>query len=163
MQQVKILLDESDIPENWYNVVADMPKAPAPSLGPDGKPIGPEALAVIFPGAIIEQEVSRERWIPIPEPVREIYRQWRPSPMYRALRLEQALGTPARIYYKYEGRQPRRLAQAQHFRRASLLQSPGRRSSPRHRDRRGSMGRGAGDGRADVRHRSPRLHGAREL
>ena len=106
MQQVKILLDESDIPENWYNVVADMPNPPAPPLGPDSKPIGPEALAAIFPGAIIEQEVSRERWIPIPEPVREIYRQWRPSPMYRALRLEQALGTPARIYYKYEGVSP---------------------------------------------------------
>ena len=106
MQQVKILLDESDIPENWYNVVADMPNPPAPPLGPDGKPIGPEALAAIFPDAIIEQEVSRERWIPVPEPVREIYRQWRPSPMYRALRLEQALGTPARIYYKYEGVSP---------------------------------------------------------
>jgi len=106
MEQVKILLDESDIPENWYNVVEDMPNPPAPPLGPDGKPIGPEALAAIFPGAIIEQEVSRERWIPVPEPVREIYSQWRPSPMYRALRLEQALGTPARIYYKYEGVSP---------------------------------------------------------
>jgi tryptophan synthase beta chain len=106
MQQVKILLDESDIPENWYNVVADMPNPPAPPLGPDGKPIGPEALSAIFPGPIIEQEVSRERWIPVPEPVREIYRQWRPSPMYRALRLEQVLGTPARIYYKYEGVSP---------------------------------------------------------
>jgi len=106
MQQVKFLLDESDIPENWYNVVADMPNPPAPPLGPDGKPIGPEALSAIFPGPIIEHEVSRERWIPVPEPVREIYRQWRPSPMYRALRLEQALGTPARIYYKYEGVSP---------------------------------------------------------
>ncbi|MGZ6228015.1 MAG: TrpB-like pyridoxal phosphate-dependent enzyme, partial [Candidatus Binataceae bacterium] len=106
MQQVKILLDESDIPENWYNVVADMPNPPAPPLGPDSKPIGPAALAAIFPGAIIEQEVSRERWIPVPEPVREIYRQWRPSPMYRALRLEHTLGTPARIYYKYEGVSP---------------------------------------------------------
>jgi len=70
MQQVKILLDESDIPEHWYNVVADMPNPPAPPLGPDAKPIGPEALAAIFPGAIIEQEVSRERWIPVPEAVR---------------------------------------------------------------------------------------------
>src|SRR5271155_2158512 len=106
MQQVKILLDESDIPENWYNVVADMPNPPAPPLGPDGNPIGPEALSAIFPGAIIEQEVSRQRWIPVPGRVREIYRQWRPSPMYRALRLEQALGTPAHIYYKYEGVSP---------------------------------------------------------
>src|SRR6202521_1340352 len=68
MQQVKILLDESDIPENWYNVVADMPNPPAPPLGPDSKPIGPSALAAIFPGPTIEQEVSRERWILIPAP-----------------------------------------------------------------------------------------------
>src|SRR5713101_1306109 len=106
MSQVKIVLDESEIPRHWYNVVADMPNPPAPPLGSDGKPIGPDALSAIFPDAIIEQEVSRERWIPIPEPVREIYRQWRPSPMYRALRLEHALGTPARIYYKYEGVSP---------------------------------------------------------
>ena len=106
MSQVKIFLDESEIPSHWYNVVADMPNPPAPPLGPDGKPIGPTALAAIFPGAIIEQEVSRERWIPIPEPVREIYRNWRPTPLYRAIRLEKALGTPARIYYKYEGVSP---------------------------------------------------------
>src|ERR1700726_4166734 len=106
MSQVKILLDESEIPSSWYNVVADMPKAPAPLLGGDGKPVDPASLAAIFPAAIIEQEISRERWIPIPEPVREIYRQWRPTPMYRALRLEQALGTPAKIYYKYEGVSP---------------------------------------------------------
>lgn len=106
MPQIKILLDESEIPAHWYNIVADMPNPPAPPLGPDGKPLGPDALAAIFPPAIIEQEISRERWIPIPEPVREIYRQWRPTPLFRALRLEQALGTPARIYYKYEGVSP---------------------------------------------------------
>src|SRR5690348_18281522 len=106
MPQVKYTLDESDIPRHWYNVVADMPHPPAPPLGPDGKPIGPEALSAIFPGPLIEQEVSRDRWIPVPEAVREIYRQWRPSPMYRALRLEAVLGTPARIYYKYEGVSP---------------------------------------------------------
>jgi tryptophan synthase beta chain len=106
MSQVKILLDEAEIPANWYNVVADMPKAPAPLLGGDGKPVNPESLAAIFPPAIIEQEISRERWIPIPEPVREIYRQWRPTPMFRAHRLEAALGTPAKIYYKYEGGSP---------------------------------------------------------
>jgi tryptophan synthase beta chain len=106
MSQVKIFLDESEIPSHWYNVVADMPKPPAPPLGADGKPIGPDALAAIFPDAIIEQEVSRERWIPIPEPVREIYRSWRPTPLYRAMRLEKAIGTPARIYYKYEGVSP---------------------------------------------------------
>ena len=106
MPQTKILLDESEIPTQWYNVVADFPEPPAPPLGPDGKPIGPEALGAIFPAALIEQEVTRERWIPIPEPVREIYRLWRPSPLYRAHRLEAALGTPARIYYKYEGVSP---------------------------------------------------------
>jgi tryptophan synthase beta chain len=106
MSQVKILLDESEIPKHWYNVVADMPNPPAPLLQPNGIPINPAALSAIFPAAIIEQEFSRERWIPIPEPVREIYRLWRPTPMYRAARLEQALGTPARIYYKYEGVSP---------------------------------------------------------
>jgi tryptophan synthase beta chain len=106
MPQVKILLDESEIPTSWYNVVADMPNPPAPPLGQDGKPISPDALSAIFPLAIIEQEISRERWIPVPEPVRQIYRQWRPTPLYRAVRLEEALGTPARIYYKYEGVSP---------------------------------------------------------
>jgi tryptophan synthase beta chain len=102
----KILLGESDIPTHWYNVIADMPNPPAPPLGPDGKPLGPEALGAIFPEALIAQEVSAERWIPIPEPVREIYRLWRPSPLYRACRLELELGTPAKIYYKYEGVSP---------------------------------------------------------
>ncbi len=106
MPQTKIILEESDIPTHWYNVVADMPNPPVPPLGPDGKPIGPEALAAIFPMELIGQEVSAERWIPIPEPVREIYRLWRPSPLYRAHGLEAALGTPARIYYKYEGVSP---------------------------------------------------------
>jgi len=104
--QTKFLLDESDIPTHWYNIVADMPNPPAPVLGPDGQPIGPDALAAIFPMALIEQEVSAERWIAIPEEVREIYRLWRPSPLFRAHRLEQMLGTPAKIYYKYEGVSP---------------------------------------------------------
>jgi tryptophan synthase beta chain len=106
MPQTKILLDESDIPTQWYNVIADMPNPPAPPLGPDGKPVPPQALGAIFPPQLIEQEVSGNRWIPIPEPVREIYRMWRPSPLYRAYRLEAALGTPAKIYYKYEGVSP---------------------------------------------------------
>ena len=106
MSQVKILLDENEIPKQWYNVVADMPNAPLPPLGPDGKPIGPDALAAIFPMSLIEQEVSHERWIDIPDAVREAYRMWRPSPLFRAHRLEQALGTPAKIYYKYEGVSP---------------------------------------------------------
>ena len=106
MSETKILLEESELPSQWYNVVADMPSPPVPPLGPDGKPIGPGALAAIFPDALIEQEVSAERWIDIPEAVREIYTLWRPSPLYRAHRLEKALGTPARIYYKYEGVSP---------------------------------------------------------
>lgn len=106
MTPTKFILPESDIPTHWYNVVADMPNPPAPPLDPNGKPVGPEALSVIFPDNIIEQEVSQQRWISIPEPVREIYRLWRPAPLFRAHRLEAALGTPARIYYKYEGISP---------------------------------------------------------
>jgi tryptophan synthase beta chain len=106
MPQTKILLDESDIPTHWYNVIADMPNPPSPPLGPDGQPVPPQALLGIFPEALVMQEVSGERWIPIPEPVREIWRMWRPSPLFRAHRLEQALGTPARIFYKYEGVSP---------------------------------------------------------
>ena len=104
--QTKILLEESDIPTHWYNIVADMPNPPAPPMGPDGKPVGPEALQAIFPDNIIEQEVSAERWISIPDEVREILTLWRPSPLYRAHRLERALGTPAKIYYKNESVSP---------------------------------------------------------
>ncbi len=106
MTQTKIQLEENEIPKQWYNVVADMPNPPTPPLGPDGNPIGPEALAPLFPMALIEQEVSGERWIDIPEKVRELYAIWRPTPMFRAHRLEEALGTPAKIYYKYEGVSP---------------------------------------------------------
>jgi pyridoxal-phosphate dependent TrpB-like enzyme len=102
----KILLEENDIPTHWYNVVADMPNPPAPPLGPNGQPVPPEALGAIFPGAILEQEMSGERWIAIPEEVREAYRIWRPSPLYRAHRLERLLGTPAKIYYKNESISP---------------------------------------------------------
>jgi tryptophan synthase beta chain len=106
VEQVKIVLDEAEIPTHWYNLAADLPRPPGPPLACDGTPIGRKRLTQIFPGPIIEQEISRTRWIPIPEPVREIYRLWRPTPLYRALRLERALGTPARIYYKYEGVSP---------------------------------------------------------
>ncbi len=106
MTDTKYLLSESDIPKDWYNVMADLPNPPAPPLGPNGQPVPPEALGAIFPGALIEQEMSAERWIAIPEPVREAYRMWRPSPLFRARRLEAALETPARIYYKYEGVSP---------------------------------------------------------
>lgn len=104
---VKYLLDESRIPKTWYNLAADLPEPLAPPLHPGTKqPIGPDDLAPLFPMALIAQEVSAEREIEIPEPVREVYRQWRPAPLFRARRLEKALDTPAKIYYKYEGVSP---------------------------------------------------------
>ncbi len=105
--QTKYLLDESRIPKRWYNIQADLPKPLAPVLHPGTmQPIGPDDLAPLFPMELILQEVSTEREIDIPEPVRDIYRLWRPSPLFRAHRLEKALGTPAKIFYKYEGVSP---------------------------------------------------------
>jgi tryptophan synthase beta chain len=105
--QTKFLLGEDRIPTHWYNIIPDMPGPLAPVIHPGTlKPATPDDLTPLFPMSLIEQEMSPERWIPIPEPVREIYRLWRPSPLYRALRLEKALGTPAHIYYKYEGVSP---------------------------------------------------------
>ncbi len=105
--KTKYLLSEDQIPQAWYNIQADLPQPLPPVLHPGtGKPIGPEDLAAIFPMALIQQEVSTEREIEIPEPVREVYRLWRPTPLFRARRLEKALQTPARIYYKYEGVSP---------------------------------------------------------
>ncbi len=106
MESLRFVLPQSEIPTHWYNVVADMPTPPLPPLGPDGVPPTPEQMGAIFPQAILEQEMSADRWIPIPQPVREIYRLWRPSPLVRAARLEEMLGTPARIYYKHEGVSP---------------------------------------------------------
>lgn len=107
LREKKILLTEREIPTHWYNVMADMPQLPPPPLNPaTGKPAGPEDLAAIFPMELIQQEVSAERWIEIPEPVRELYKIWRPSPLFRAYQLEKALDTPAHIYYKYEGVSP---------------------------------------------------------
>jgi len=104
---VKYVLAERDLPTAWYNIVADLPEPPPPVLHPGtGQPITPDDLAPLFPMAVIGQEVSAERFIDIPQPVRDILRQWRPSPLYRARRLERALDTPARIYYKYEGVSP---------------------------------------------------------
>ena len=105
--QTKILLSENDIPKDWYNIQADLPFEMPAVLHPGTKqPVGPADLAPLFPMELIKQEVSTERWIEIPEPVREVYRLWRPSPLYRARRLEKALQTPAKIYYKYEGVSP---------------------------------------------------------
>ncbi len=104
---VKFLLDEQHLPRDWYNINADLPEPLPPVLHPGTKqPITPDDLAVIFPRAVIEQEMSPDREIEIPEPVRDVYRQWRPSPLFRARRLEKALDTPAKIYYKYEGVSP---------------------------------------------------------
>jgi len=105
-EQIKVFLSEDEMPREWYNIQADLPQPLPPPLGKDGKPIGPDDLAPVFPMNLIEQEVSTERWIKIPEPVLEVLFQWRPSPLYRARRLERALGTPARIYYKNEGVSP---------------------------------------------------------
>jgi tryptophan synthase beta chain len=105
--QVKFTLDESQIPKSWYNIVADLPKPPHPVLHPGTKqPVGPADLEPLFPMELILQEVSSERRIDIPEPVRDIFRMWRPSPLIRARRLEQLLDTPAKIYFKYEGVSP---------------------------------------------------------
>ncbi|MBF0328008.1 MAG: TrpB-like pyridoxal phosphate-dependent enzyme [Nitrospirae bacterium] len=107
MNETKIMLSEKEIPKQWYNIMADMPNLPKPPLHPGTKqPIGPADLSAIFPMSLIEQEVSTQRWIDIPEEVLDIYTLWRPAPLYRARRLEAALKTPARIYYKYEGVSP---------------------------------------------------------
>ena len=104
---IKYQLEEEEIPRAWYNLVADLPVAPPPVLHPGThQPVGPADLEPLFPMALIMQEVTTEREVEIPEPVREIYQQWRPTPLYRARRLEKALDTPARIYYKYEGTSP---------------------------------------------------------
>jgi tryptophan synthase beta chain len=100
----RVLLEESEIPRQWYNIIADMPNKPDPYYSPQtGKLLVPDEMKVIFPSEIIQQEMSMERFIDIPREVREMYRQWRPSPLYRAKGLEKLLDTPARIYYKYEG------------------------------------------------------------
>ena len=104
---IKYILDESHIPKFWYNIAADLPTPPPPVLHPGTKqPVGPSDLEPLFPVSLIWQEVSTERNIEIPEPVREVYKQWRPTPLFRARRLEKALDTPAKIYYKYEGVSP---------------------------------------------------------
>ncbi len=105
--KTKVFLAETDIPTHWYNIVADLPTPPAPHLNPGTRePLKPEDMTALFPMGLIEQEATTERWVEIPEPVQEIYRLWRPSPLHRARRLEKALGTSAKIYYKYEGESP---------------------------------------------------------
>ena len=107
MKNRKITLSEKEIPEKWYNITADMPNKPLPPLHPGTKePIGPDALQPLFPMELIKQEVSSQKWVDIPDEVRNVYSIWRPTPLYRAFELEKALDTPAKIYYKYEGVSP---------------------------------------------------------
>ncbi len=107
VNQHKITLDESEMPTRWYNILHDLPTPPPPPLHPaTGQPVGPEDLTPIFPMDLILQEVTTEQYIDIPDEILDVYRLWRPSPLFRAHRLEKALGTPARIYYKYEGVSP---------------------------------------------------------
>jgi tryptophan synthase beta chain len=106
MEQTVYTLPQSEIPRQWYNLAADLPTPPLPPLGPDGAPVRPEHLAPVFPANLIEQEMSAERWIGIPEPVLEILARWRPTPLRRARALERALGTPARIWWKDESVSP---------------------------------------------------------
>ena len=105
-EQIKVFLNEDEIPRQWYNIQADLPHPLPPPLGPNGKPVTPDMLAPVFPMNLVEQEVSQQRWIDIPEPVLEKLLIWRPSPLCRARGLEKALGTPAKIYYKNEGVSP---------------------------------------------------------
>jgi tryptophan synthase beta chain len=106
MEPTKIFLTEEEMPRQWYNLAADLPNPLLPPLGPDGNPVKPEMLAPVFPMNLIEQEVCTDRWVTIPDEIQGIYKIWRPSPLYRARRLEEALGTPAKIYYKNEGVSP---------------------------------------------------------
>jgi len=107
VELTKIILPEEQLPKYWYNVQADLPNPMEPSLNPQtGKPLGPQDLAAIFPMALIQQEVTQERFVEIPPEIREIYKKWRPAPLFRARQLEKALDTTCRIYYKYEGVSP---------------------------------------------------------
>ena len=164
--QKKYLLGEERIPRRWYNIVPDFPEPPAPALHPGtGQPAGPDDLAAFFPMGLIAQEASTERYIDIPDEIRDIYRIWRPTPLIRATGLEKALGLrdDQRIFFKYEGVSPSgshksNTAVAQAF----YNQRSGRQAS-RHRDRRRSVGQRAVDGLPDLRPRPDRLHGQGQL
>jgi len=106
MRDPKILLSAEEMPRQWYNLAADLPSPPPPPLGPDGQPVGPDALAPVFPMNLIEQEVCQDRWVDIPDGILELLARWRPAPLRRAYALEKALKTPARIYYKDESVSP---------------------------------------------------------
>ena len=143
MTQRRYLLAESEIPTHWYNVMADVGPPPPPLHPGTGEPVGPDMLTPLFPMALIGQEMSPERWHPIPDIVREVYSMWRPTPLYRALGLEQALGTDCRIFYKYEGVSPAGSHKPNTAVAAGLLQPAGGREADRDRDRRRPVGLGA--------------------
>ena len=129
-EQYKFLLSESEMPTQWYNIIPDLPNPLPPPLNPQTmEPIGPEDLAPLFPMGLILQEVSQDSFIDIPQPVLDLYKLYRPSPLFRAVRLEKALGTKSRIYYKYEGGSP----SGSHKPNTCLLYT-----SPSPRDQRGS-------------------------
>ena len=138
--QTKVSLNEDEMPRQWYNLAADLPSPLQPPLGPGGLPITPDMLAPVFPMNIIEQEVSAQRWIDIPEGILELLRLWRPSPLHRAFRPEAALGTPAKIFSqereRFSGRQP----QTEHGGGTSMVQQGVRHQEDHHRDRRRPMG-----------------------
>ena len=150
------------MPRAWYNILADAPSPRSRPLHPGtGQPIGPDDLAPLFPMDLIMQEVSAEREIPIPEEVIDVLRLWRPTPLYRAHRLERALGTRSRIYYKYEGVSPAGSHKPEHRRRPGLLQREGRPHLDRDRDRRRPVGQLDGARLWVLRARVQGVHGAR--
>ena len=145
--QTQFPLDDSRLPRAWYNINADLPVALSPPLHPQTRqPVTPEFLSDFVILELMAQDMSRERHIEIPEPVRDIYKLWRPTQLSRARRLEQALQTPAHIYYKYEGSRPGRLAQTEYRSRPSLLRQAGRRADPDDRNRSRPVGLGPGHG-----------------
>src|ERR1019366_7754891 len=159
-RHTKFLLSEDQIPRAWYNIVADLPIPPAAVLHPGtGQPIGPADLAPLFPMALIGQEVSTEREIEIPGPVRDAYRLYRPSPLFRAHRLERVPHPPPPNQLKFGGGRPGGQPQAEHRDRTGLLQPAGRHEADRNRDRRRPVGQRPGVRRRPVRPRSQGLHG----
>ena len=164
--QKKNLLGEERIPRRWYNIAPDFPEPPAPALHPGtGQPVGPDDLAGLFPMGLIAQEASMERYIDIPDEIRDIYKIWRPTPLIRADRpraCARAARRPAHLL-QVRRRQPLGLAQVEHRRAAGLLQQGSRGEAPRHRDRRRPVGQRALDGLPDLRPRPDRLHGQGQL
>ena len=143
METKKFCLTERQMPTQWYNIVADMPNKPLPPLHPATKqPVTKEQMSAIFAEELIDQEMSTERFIDIPEEVQEIYKIWRPSPLVRATGLEKALGTPGKDLFQERKRIARRIAQAQHRRAAGLLQLQAGHTPPDDRNGRRAVGRG---------------------